>query len=60
MNYKISFQEMSELAIEGLRTQGPITLEQARTQANWIKSRNITIQKKAIRGHSQEFLKKAD
>ena len=37
MNYKISFEERTRLALENLSKQAPVTLEEARAQAQWLK-----------------------
>ena len=37
MNYKISFQERAKLSMEQLSKQSPVTLEEARAQAKWLK-----------------------
>jgi hypothetical protein len=37
MNYKISFQERAMLGMEMLSKKSPVTLEQARAQAKWLK-----------------------
>lgn len=37
MNTNLTFKERAELSMESLKKQGPITLEQARIQAKWLK-----------------------
>ena len=37
MNYKISFEERAKIGMEMLSKQPPVTLEQARAQAKWLK-----------------------
>ena len=37
MNYKISFQERAKIGMEMLSKQPPVTLEQAKAQAKWLK-----------------------
>lgn len=37
MNCKISFEERAKLSMEQLSKQLPVTLEQARVQAKWLK-----------------------
>ena len=37
MNYKISFQERAKLSMEQLSKQSPVTLEEAKAQAIWLK-----------------------
>ena len=46
MNCKISFQERAKVAKKLLSKQLPITLEQARAQALWLKTISITSNKK--------------
>ena len=46
MNYKISFRERAKLATELLSKQSPVTLEQARQQAQWLKEISTTNKKK--------------
>ena len=49
MNCKISFQERAKLATELLSKQSPVTLEQARQQAQWLKKISATNRKKQTR-----------
>jgi hypothetical protein len=37
MEYSISFQERAKLGMEQLSGQSPVTLEEARAQALWLK-----------------------
>lgn len=37
MNYKISFEERAKIGMEMLSRQPPVTFEQARAQAKWLK-----------------------
>ena len=46
MNCKISFKERAELAIALLSKQSPVTLEEARKQALWLKQTSISKEKK--------------
>lgn len=46
MNYKISFQERAALALEILSNQSPVTLIQARLQAQWLKQESSSNKKK--------------
>jgi len=46
MNYKISFQERAKLSMEQIAKQGPVTLEQARAQAKWLKEVSTSKEKK--------------
>ena len=46
MNYKISFEEMAKLGEEQLSKQKPVTLEEARKQAQWLKRQSTTKKKK--------------
>ncbi len=45
MNLEISFRERAALAMMQLRKQLPVTLEQARAQAQWLKKNTKTNQK---------------
>lgn len=42
MNYKITFQEMAQLGIELLKKQPPVTLDEAKAQAKWLKEQGGT------------------
>ncbi len=46
MNYTISFQERAKLGMEKLSKQLPTTLEQARAQAQRLKTQSKTDKKK--------------
>ncbi len=46
MNYKITFKERTQLAMENLSKQSPITLENARKQVKWLKEMSQTKKKK--------------
>ena len=46
MNYLISFQERAKLAMEQLSKQSPITLEKAKKQAELLKQKSISKNKK--------------
>ncbi len=46
MNYKLSFQERAAIAMMHLSKQLPITLEQAKEQAQWLRKNTKTKQKK--------------
>lgn len=46
MNYKLSFRERAAIAMMQLSKQLPITLEEAREQAQWLKQNTKTKQKK--------------
>lgn len=46
MNYKISFQERAKLGMEMLSKQKPVTLEEARAQAEWLKQASKSKEKK--------------
>lgn len=46
MNCKISFKERTALAMMRLSKQPPVTLEQARQQAQWLKKNTKTKIKK--------------
>ena len=46
MNYKISFRERAAQAMMHLSKQLPITLEQAKEQAQWLNKNTKTKQKK--------------
>ena len=46
MNYNISFKERAKIATELLSKQLPVTLEQMRTQALWLKTISNTNKKK--------------
>ncbi len=46
MNYKISFQERAALAMEMLSNQLPVTLEEARAQAERLKIASKSKKKK--------------
>ena len=46
MNSNISFQERAKLAKELLSKQSPVTLEQMRQQAKWLKEKSQTEKKK--------------
>lgn len=46
MNYKISFQERAKLGMELLSKRQPVTLKQAREQAQRIKRQSTTKNKK--------------
>ena len=41
MNYTISFQERVKLAMEQLSKQSPVTLENAKKQAEFLKQKSI-------------------
>ena len=47
MNYKISFQERTKLAMEQLYKQQPVTLAEARQQAEWLRKKSTTNKGKA-------------
>ncbi len=46
MNYKISFQERVKLGMEQLFNQSPVTLAMARRQAQHLKMKSTTKNKK--------------
>jgi hypothetical protein len=46
MNYKISFQERAKLSMEQISKQEPVTLEEARAQAEWLKNNSVSLDKK--------------
>jgi hypothetical protein len=46
MNCKISFQKRAKLSMEQLAKQPPITLEEARAQAEWLKNNSVSLDKK--------------
>ena len=46
MNCKISFQERAKLSMEQISKQLPVTLEEARAQAEWLKNSSISSDKK--------------
>ncbi|MBW4362548.1 hypothetical protein [Flavobacterium taihuense] len=46
MNYKISFHERAKLSMEQISKQPPVTLEEARAQAEWLKNISISSDKK--------------
>lgn len=47
MKYKITFQERARLGMEMLSKKSPITLEQARAQAKWLKEASaLNVKKK--------------
>lgn len=46
MNCKLTFKERAELGMEILAKQGPVTLEQARAQAKWLKEASTSKEKK--------------
>ena len=46
MNCKISFVERAKLAMEILSKQPPVTLEEAKAQAEWLKRTSRTKEKK--------------
>lgn len=46
MNYKMSFQERAKLSMEQLSKQSPVTLEEARAQAEWLKKVSKSKEKK--------------
>lgn len=46
MNYKISFQERAAAAMMLLSKQLPVTLEQAKEQARWLRKNTKIKQKK--------------
>jgi hypothetical protein len=46
MNYKISFQERAKLGMEMLSKRSPVTLEEARAQAERLKNNSVSSGKK--------------
>lgn len=46
MSYKLSFAERAKLAMEILSKQPPVTLEEAKAQAEWLKRTSRTKEKK--------------
>jgi hypothetical protein len=49
MNYNLSFKERAKLAMELLSKQSPVTLEEARKQALWLKEQsNSKVKKQRI------------
>jgi len=46
MNCKLTFKERAEISMEQLAKQAPITLEQARVQAKWLKESSTSKVKK--------------
>jgi hypothetical protein len=46
MNCKISFQERAKLSMEQISKQPPVTLEEARAQAERLKNSSISLDKK--------------
>lgn len=46
MNYNISFQQRAALAMMRLSKQPPVTLEEARAQAQWLKKNTNVKDKK--------------
>jgi hypothetical protein len=46
MNYKISFQERAKLGMEMLFKLSPVTLEEAKTQAERLKDNSVSLDKK--------------
>jgi len=46
MNYKISFKERAKIAMEQLAKQPPVTLEQARAQAERLSQASKSKEKK--------------
>lgn len=45
-NYKISFQERAKLGMEMLSKRSPVTLEEAREQAERLKNNSVSFDKK--------------
>jgi len=43
MNYKITFQEMARLGIELLKKQPPVTLAEAKAQAEWLREQSCSV-----------------
>ncbi len=41
MNTNLTFKERAEIAMKMLEKQGPVTLEEARAQAKWIKAQSM-------------------
>ncbi len=46
MKYSISFQERAKLGLEKLSKQLPVTLQEAKQQAHWLKNTSIQSPKK--------------
>ena len=46
MNYTISFQERTKLGLEQLSKQSPVTLKMAKKQAQQLKTKSISKNKK--------------
>jgi hypothetical protein len=46
MNHKMSFQERAKLGMEMLSKQSPVTLEEARAQAERLKKNSDSLDKK--------------
>jgi hypothetical protein len=46
MDYNISFRERAALAMMQLSKQSPVTLEEAREQARWLKQNTKTKKRK--------------
>ena len=46
MKYDLSFQQRAKLGLEQLSKQLPVTLEEAKQQAQWLKNTSISKQKK--------------
>jgi hypothetical protein len=46
MNCKITFKERAKLSMEQISKQPPVTLEEARAQAKWLKNNSVSLDKK--------------
>ncbi len=55
MNSKMSFAERAKLSMELISKQPPITLEEARAQAQWLKRVSVSKKKKKERIMNFEF-----
>ncbi|WP_314206401.1 hypothetical protein [Capnocytophaga bilenii] len=53
MNSKMSFAERAKLSMELISKQPPITLEEARAQAQWLK--RVSVSKKKKKRENYEF-----
>jgi hypothetical protein len=52
----MKFKERAKLAAESLKKQGPVTFEQAKAQADWVRARIETKRKSPFKRLSLLFL----
>ncbi len=57
MNYKLSFQERAKIGLEQLAKQKPVTIEEARAQAERLRKASQSKDKKQLKNLSLSAMK---